>query len=390
MRSARAAAVVACLVFAVGCTKASDSGGGDADGASPSPSQARPITVNITPSDGDRKVAPDKPVKVAVTGGEVVSVSVKGKGKGAHKVTGETSEDGTSWKSKGTLDPSTKYKVTVKAKNEGGDKSVTASFRTLTPDESVKANVAPLDGSVVGVGQPIAVYLTEPVENRAAVERALDVKTDRDIEGSWRWFSDDEVHYRPKDYWPAHTKVTLDADLSGVHAGPGLWGVEDRKIEFTVGERHISKVNTKKHTMVIKSGGEVVKRMPVSTGNKKYPTKSGVHVVMGKYDTYKMDSTTAGITGSDAYLTTVKYAVRISNSGEFVHAAPWSVGSQGNANVSHGCVNVSTSRAKWFYDFSQPGDIVDVVGTDVEIQPTNGFGDWNVPWSEWKQGSALD
>lgn len=198
MRTARAAAVVTCLILAVGCTKASDgaSGGGGGD-ASPSAAgkQTGQISVKITPSDGDRKVAPNKPVKVTITGGEVVSVSVKGKGGG--KVTGKTSDDRSSWESAGTLRPSTSYTVKVDAKNDGGDKSASASFTTLTPKATVKALVAPLNGSVVGVGQPIAVYLTKPVKDRAAVERALHVKTSREVEGSWRWFSDKEVHYRP-------------------------------------------------------------------------------------------------------------------------------------------------------------------------------------------------
>ncbi|MQA05516.1 MAG: L,D-transpeptidase family protein [Streptosporangiales bacterium] len=388
MRTARALAVAACLVLAVGCTQTSDdpSDRSTKQAQTASPKQTGPISVKITPADGTQEVAPNKPVQVTVSGGEVVSVEVKGKG----NVTGETLSDGTSWKSAGTLHPASSYRVKVRAKNEGGDKSTTAKFTTMPVSNTVKASVAPLDGSVVGIGQPVAVYLSQPVKNRAAVERALEVKTDKKIEGSWRWFSDDELHFRPKEYWPAHTKVVLNADLAGVKAAPGLWGVEDRKIKFTIGKKQTSVVNTKKHTMAIKVNDKVVKRMPVSTGSAKYPTKSGIHVVMGKADPYEMDSTTAGITGSDAYLTTVRYAVRISNSGEFVHAAPWSASSQGRRNVSHGCVNVTTERALWFYNFSQVGDIVDVVGTDVQIEPTNGFGDWNLSWEEWQKGSALD
>lgn len=392
MRATRAVAVVACLVLAAGCTGASGDAGGGSDRGSASPSatepgkQTGPISVKISPVDGAKKVAPNKPIKVTVSGGKLESVSVKGKG----KVTGKLASDGLSWQSAGTLHPSEAYTVTVKAANDGGDKSARASFRTLSVSNSVKASIAPLDGSTVGVGQPIAVYLTDPVKDRAAVERAMKVVSDKDVEGSWRWFSPTELHYRPKEYWPAHTKVKLKAQLAGVKAAPGLWGVEDRTIDFEIGEKHHSVVNAKKHIMVVKSGDKVVKKMPVSTGSKKYPTKSGIHVVSGKADPYKMDSTTAGITGGDAYLTTVRYAVRISNSGEFVHAAPWSAGSQGRRNVSHGCVNVTTERALWFYNFSLPGDIVDVTGTPEKLAPTNGFGDWNISWTEWQKGSALD
>lgn len=391
MRTTRLTAALACLALVSACTQTSggDGGGGGASGSgTPSPKQTGAITVHITPADHARKVAPNKPIKVTVTGGGISSVTVRA-GEGGGRVTGKTAADGTSWQSSGTLHPSASYTVTVHAENEARTTRATSTFTTLTPQKSVKAAIAPLDGSTVGVGQPIGVYLTEPAKDRAAVERALTVETDKHVEGVWHWFSSTELHFRPQSYWPAHTKVTLHADLAGVKAAPHVWGVQNRTIRFTVGARHYSVVNAKTHRMTIRSGDEVVKRYPVSTGRPQYPTKSGIHVVMGKADPYTMRSSTWGITGAGAYVTTVRYAVRISNSGEFVHAAPWSAGEQGRNNVSHGCVNISTSRARWFYDFSQPGDIVKVVGTKDTLQPTNGFGDWNVSWSDWVAGSAL-
>lgn len=385
------AVAVACLGLAVGCTSASDQAGGTKGPGHTSPTPAAeetgPISVRVTPDDGTKKVKPNAPIKVRVTGGALTKVTVKKKG--GKKVHGKLAKDGTSWTSSALLRPSTSYVVRVKAKNDAHTKKARSTFTTLTPSSPVKASIAPLDGSTVGVGQPIAVYLSKPVRNRAAVERALKVTTNRHVRGVWHWFSDDELHFRPREYWPAHTKVTLHADLAGVHAGHGRWGVQNRTIKFRVGDKHVSTVNAKTHKMKVRSGGDLVKKMPVSTGRPSYPTKSGIHVVMGKADPYHMDSTTAGITGSNAYQVTVRYAVRISNSGEFVHAAPWSVGSQGSSNVSHGCVNLSTSRAAWFYNFTQTGDIVKVKGTDAKLQPTNGFGDWNVAWHKWVEGSAL-
>lgn len=392
MRTTRLLAALACLALTAACTQTTGNGDGGDGGASgsgtPSPRQTGPISVRIVPADDAADVVPNKPISVTVTGGDIASVSVKA-GKGGGKVTGKTAADGASWQSSGTLHPSASYTVTVRAKNDARTASARASFTTLTPRQSVKAAIAPLDGSTVGVGQPIGVYLSEPAKDRAAVERALTVETDKDVTGVWHWFSSTELHFRPRTYWPAHTKVTLHADLAGVKAARGVWGVQNRTIRFTVGARHYSVVNAKTHRMTIRSGDEVVKRYPVSTGRTQYPTKSGIHVVMGKADPYTMRSSTWGVTGAGAYVTTVRYAVRISNSGEFVHAAPWSAGQQGRNNVSHGCVNVSTSRAKWFYDFTQPGDIVKVVGTKEKLQPTNGFGDWNVSWSDWVAGSAL-
>ncbi|MGH3094940.1 MAG: L,D-transpeptidase [Streptosporangiales bacterium] len=386
------AVAAACLALAAGCTSASGSDqagskGADAS-ATPAAQETGPITVRVTPNDGAKKVKPNESVKVSVSGGALTTVTVKKTG-GGKKIHGEMAGDGTSWTSSVLLRPSASYVVRVKAKNDARTKKERAAFTTLTPSSTVKASIAPLDGMTVGVGQPIGVYLSNPVRDRAAVEKALKVTTNKDVHGVWHWFSDDELHFRPRDYWPAHTKVTLHADLAGVHAGPGRWGAQDRTIKFRVGDKHVSTVHAKTHQMRVRSGGDLVKKMPVSTGRPEYPTKSGVHVVMSKSDPYQMDSTTAGITGSDAYNVTVRYAVRISNSGEFVHAAPWSVGSQGSANVSHGCVNLSMARAAWFYDFSQPGDIVRVKGTDAQLQPTNGFGDWNVAWKKWVEGSAL-
>lgn len=388
MRPARVIVAAGCLALTAGCTAAGSERGGSAGdaGQTPAAQATGPITVRVSPDDDATGVKPNRTVKVTVSGGTLTSVSVRTKGDKAH---GKLSADRASWTSSGTLHLSARYRVVVQAKNAGGSDTTTTAFRTLKPRQSVKASVAPLDGETVGVGQPIAVYLSEPVKNRAAVERAMKVTSSRDVEGVWHWFSDSELHFRPRHYWPAHTTVTLHANLAGVKAGHGLWGVQDRTIKFRIGDKHISVVNARTHQMTVRSGGEVVRTMPVSTGRPQYPTKSGAHVVMSKSDPYTMDSTTAGITGSNAYLVTVRYAVRISNSGEFVHAAPWSVSSQGHANVSHGCVNLSTARAGWFYRFAQRGDVVVVRGTRARLAPTNGFGDWNVSWHDWVAGSAL-
>ena len=54
--------------------------------------------------------------------------------------------------------------------------------------------------------------------------------------------------------------------------------------------------------------------------------------------------------------------MRITWSGVYLHAAPWSVGSQGSTNVSHGCINMSPEDAATYYDMSIPGDPVTVQG----------------------------
>jgi lipoprotein-anchoring transpeptidase ErfK/SrfK len=249
----------------------------------------------------------------------------------------------------------------------------------------------PLDGETVGVGLPIGVWFSAPVADRAAVERRLEVSSSKPVTGAWHWFADNEVHYRPKAYWPSGSKVTLRARLAGTDAGEGVWGVADRAIRFSVGERRISVVDVRTHRMKVTSGGRTLRVLPVSTGRERYPTTNGVHFVLEKNQAKVMDSSTVGIprNGPGGYYQRVAWSVRISNSGEFVHAAPWSTGSQGSANVSHGCVNLSTANAAWFFGQTRRGDVVEVRGSPKRPGRSFGVADWNMSWSRWLAGSAL-
>jgi lipoprotein-anchoring transpeptidase ErfK/SrfK len=248
----------------------------------------------------------------------------------------------------------------------------------------------PLDGETVGVGLPIGVWFNQPVADRAAVERRLQVSSSEKVTGAWHWFNDREIHYRPRSYWPAGAKVTLAARLAGTDAGRGLWGVADRTIRFTIGERRVSVVDVRSHRMKVTSGGRTLRTLPVSTGREKYPTTNGVHFVIEKNAVKLMDSSTVGIPRSSpgGYYQKVAWSVRISNSGEFVHAAPWSTGSQGRANVSHGCVNLSTVNAAWYFRLTRRGDVVEVRGSPKRPGASFGVADWNMSWSRWLAGSA--
>jgi lipoprotein-anchoring transpeptidase ErfK/SrfK len=237
---------------------------------------------------------------------------------------------------------------------------------------------------------PIALFFNRAVKDKAAVERRLEVTSSAKVQGAWHWFGDEEVRYRPRTYWPAGVRVTLRAGLAGVDAGGGVWGVASRTIRFRIGDRHVSTVNVHSHRMSVTRNGRVVRTMPASTGRDQYPTTNGVHTVLGKERSRIMDSSTVpGIPASEGYRLRVEWAVRISNSGEFVHSAPWSVGAQGRANVSHGCVNLSPANATWFYGFSRRGDIVKVVGSPRKPGQTEGLLEWNRSWAEWLAGSAL-
>jgi len=365
------------------------SGGGHAaprsgsDGAAKATTTEPPPPVSFTPADGQKDVALDGSVLVSVQRGKLTSVSVSGP-KDKAPLPGQLDPSSSRWTSAGPLAPATTYQVTAKVvAPNGAESDATASFTTLAPTSKITAaRVAPLNGMTVGVGQPIALSLSAPVKDHAAVERHLTVTTDPPVAGSWLWLSDSQLHWRPQEYWVPKTKVSFEAALAGVDFGNGQWGTESRKVAFTIGDSHISVVDATSHQMTVTTNGQLERTIPVSTGKDKDPTKSGVHVVMDKEQTTVMDSATTGIpAGSpDAYKLTVHWNVRISNSGEFVHAAPWSVGSQGRRNVSHGCVNASVADATWFFKYSQLGDVVEVKNTPAKLELTNGFGDWNVPF----------
>jgi lipoprotein-anchoring transpeptidase ErfK/SrfK len=367
-------------------------GSGAADGGTreAGTTQVAPVQLTVTPRNKATRVALDAEARVVADSGRLRAVQVTAAG--GKRLEGELAEDGRSWVSSGAMAPATRYRVVAEAVDDAGTPTRRqSSFTTLRPRAELRAAIMPLDGETVGVGLPIGVWFTEPVADRAAVERRLEVSSSKPVTGAWHWFADNEAHYRPKTYWPSGSKVTLRARLAGTDAGRGVWGVADRTIRFTIGERRVSVVDVRTHRMKVTSGGRTLRVLPVSTGRERYPTTNGVHFVLEKNPVKVMDSSTVGIprNGPGGYYQRVAWSVRISNSGEFVHAAPWSTGSQGSANVSHGCVNLSTANAAWFFRLTRRGDVVEVRGSPK--RPGNSFGvaDWNMSWSKWLAGSAL-
>jgi lipoprotein-anchoring transpeptidase ErfK/SrfK len=354
-------------------------------GATPVP-QAR---IAVTPATGAVDVRPDLPVTVTATKGRLTEVTVRD---GEDRDVGGTlAADGSTWTSTGRLRLGADYSVSAAAVDANGLATREATrFTTLVPKKDLATSISPLTGSTVGVGMPIVVRLTEPVTNRAQVQQGLVVTTSRPVEGAWRWVSDEELHYRPREYWPAGTRVKLDVRLRGLDAGGGVWGDEDRTIRFRVGASMISVVEIAKHRMTIYRNGKVARRVPISTGKAGFLTRNGIKVISEKHRLKVMDASTIGIGRGDPeyYRLDVRYALRVTNSGEFVHAAPWSAGSQGRVNVSHGCVGMSTANAIWLFDHTHVGDVVQVVGSPRTLEPGNGWTDWNVPWETWLAGSA--
>jgi len=350
----------------------------------------------VLPADGAAGLSPASAILVSVGHGELDSVTVEdsaGTSVGGAIASGENGSGSPLWQPTEPLLYGESYTVTAEATGEDGEQvSSTSTFDTVAPTVQVFPAIGPLDGTTVGVGMPIRVYFDQPVTDRAAAERNLIVSTSVAVVGGWNWFSDTEVHWRPQVYWPAYTEVRLDANMYGVNLGNGAWGKLDRSIAFTVGASHISIADASTYTMQVYSDGALVQTYPVSMGTPENATRSGPHVVIDKERNKIMDSTTYGLAlDAGGYLTEVEYATRISNNGEFVHAAPWSVAQQGNSNVSHGCINLAPERAAWFFDFSQIGDVVEVINGGPMLGPVDGdIYDWAIPWETWLQGSALN
>jgi lipoprotein-anchoring transpeptidase ErfK/SrfK len=332
-------------------------------------------------------------VEISVTDGELGEVTVTddaGTEVAGDVADGDT-EDVEVWTPQEPLAYGTTYTLTATA--EGSDEQpaeATSTFTTVTPEAVTTPSIGPLDGQTVGVGMPIRVYFEQPVGDRAAVESRLRVTSSTPTDGVWSWISDTEVHFRPSQYWPADTDVTVDADLYGVDFGEGVWGEKDRTVSFHVGERHVSIADASTHRMQVYDGDRLVQDWPMSAGSPDTPSYNGPHVVTELNADRVMDSSTYGVPADSpgGYRTPVQWAVRLSDNGEFVHAAPWSVAQQGSSNVSHGCINLSTENARWFYDFSQPGDVVEIRNSDAGPL-TSSIADWTVPWDRWRAGSAL-
>lgn len=346
------------------------------------------LTASVT--DGAVGVTVDAPVTVSAEDGVLGMVNMVDEDDGA-MVAGQLSRDGLQWKTTDPLGYNKRYTLTAQSLGLGGMTSSSMTFQTHSPKNLTMPYLLPNDGEVVGVGQPVAVRFDENVPNRQAAERAISVVTNPRVEGAFYWLNNREVRWRPQNYWKPGTTVDVAVNTYGVDLGGGLFGQENVTTHFTIGDEVIATADDDTKVLTIRRNGEVVKTMPISMGKASTPTNNGTYIVGDRLSHMIMDSSTYGVPSNapNGYRTEVDYATQISYSGIYVHAAPWSVGSQGYSNVSHGCLNVSTSNAQWFYENSKRGDVVQISNTSGSLLPgTDGLGDWNIPWPEWKAGNA--
>ncbi|MFC8292300.1 Ig-like domain-containing protein [Streptomyces sp. NPDC057242] len=388
--------VLSCTLLAVTVTAGATACAGSDD---------HPLTVKAydaadqlavsAPADG-AKADPEKPLEITAKGDEGRITDVTAVDASGRHLAGELTADGRRWRSTATLAAGARYTVRVATEDEDGAPGArTFTFETAPAKRALTAVFGPEAGTY-GVGQPITAELSLPVKDRASraiVERALKVRSTPSVEGSWYWVDDKKLHFRPKEYWPAGATVTVSGNLDGLKVGDKLYGGGSKPLKLTIGDRIEAVADAGTHHMTVKRNGEVINTIPVTTGKPGFDTRNGVKVVLGKEYYVRMRGTTVGIAegSSESYDLPVYYATRVTWSGEYVHAAPWSVGSQGVANVSHGCVGMSTGNAAWFFETVRPGDIVKTVNSSGDTMEGfgNGFGDWNLSWDKWLQGSAL-
>jgi lipoprotein-anchoring transpeptidase ErfK/SrfK len=334
-----------------------------------------------------------KPLRLHVVNGALSAVKIRQPGLGV--LAGTFNKTRTHWRSVRPLIPSARLQAKISYVDlDHKTINKTLQIRTPAAKNHVNALLSPGAGNTVGVGSPIVVTFDRPVptSKRAAVEAGLSVKATPSVVGAWHWMSDQDVHWRPPSYWKPGTKVEISSDLQGVNFGGGVWGAVGRHhTSFTIGASHISEVDIATHQMKVFDNGTLIKTFPVSTGRESLPTMDGVHIAIEKSRVVQMDSATVGVPkGSPGYYNeTVYWDVRISDGGEFVHAAPWSVAQQGHINVSHGCVNLSTANAEWFYNWALNGDVIDVyAGVRPPSATDPGTADWNMSWKKWLAGDA--
>lgn len=342
-----------------------------------------PTLLSIAPASAETTVRPDRPVTVSLVNGELTAVTlVTADGT---ELEGEVDGTGT-WRNTDPLAAGASY--TVRASARGTDGTLvtdTSTFSTASASRLVSTTLIPGDDWEVGVGMPVVVVFSRPVTNRRAAEAAMSVTSTPAVTGGWRWFSDTEAHWRPEEYWPAGARVTVRAATSGTELADGAWGRRTVTTSFTIARRQIMTVDIAGHTLTVKREGSVVRTLPVTTGKPRFATRNGIKVVMDRESLVRMNSETTGIDASDpeAYDLQVKWAMRLTWSGEYLHAAPWSVGSQGRANVSHGCTGLSTANARWLYDNTKIGDVVVFTNGSRELEWGNGYTDWNMPFEEY-------
>jgi lipoprotein-anchoring transpeptidase ErfK/SrfK len=358
-------------------------------GPSPAAQRARARALaasaapRITPATGATGVATAGGVTVTSPGGRIRAMAVTAHGS---PVSGTvvTARDRRSavWHSTWALHTGTRYTVSATAvTSDGTAVTRTSVFRTLVPRRTFHTQIYEGYGQTFGVGMPVILTFSQPITDRAAVERTLQLRTSKPVTGAWYWDGDKTLYFRPRNYWPIHTAVTLAAHLDGVQGAPGMYATRDLSQAFRIGGSLIVTASTATHYMHVYRDGRLLYTWPISTGRPGDDTPDGTYLTIDKGNPVLM-------TGP-GYSLEVPWSVRFTWTGDYLHDAYWSVGEQGFINVSHGCVNMAPADAQTYYEMETPGDPVMITGSPLAGTWDNGWTVWFLTWKQLLRGSAL-
>ncbi|MER7198696.1 hypothetical protein CG723_38595 [Streptomyces sp. CB01635] len=357
--------------------------------------------IKIAPKNGSDNASINNAAAVTVSKGSLTNVKMTTVEGAA--VQGQISADKKSWKPAGQLQRATVYKIAAEAKDSSGRAAhENSTFTTVSQANSFIGNFTPEDGSTVGVGMPVSINFDKAITNKADVQKGITVSSSSGQEVVGHWFGNQRLDLRPQDYWTGGSTVTLKLNLDGVEGANGVYGVQQKTVTFKIGRNQVSTVDAATKTMTVTRDGKVVKTIPISAGSPENKTYQGQMVISEKFKETRMDGSTVGFKDDDGKgeydIKDVPHAMRLSNSGTFIHGNYWGAKSIfGGANTSHGCVGLSDAKGAndpntpgaWFYDNSMVGDVVVVKNTgDKTIQPDNGLNGWNLDWAQWTAGSA--
>jgi lipoprotein-anchoring transpeptidase ErfK/SrfK len=367
--------------------------------------------IQITPASGSQDADPSDGITVTAAKGTLKNVVVNtgsspsagasppaaaspstsatsASGSASDSVPGSLSPGDKAWHTQWSLSPGQSYTVTASAQVAGqGTLTRTVSFRTLTPNSTFHTQIFEGYQQTYGVGIPIMLTFSEPITNRAAVERSLQLTTSKPVVGAWYWDGNEHLDFRPENYWPAGTQVSLTGHLAGVEGATGMYGAANLTQSFSIGDSVIAVTSATAHETKIYINGALRYTWPASTGKASTATHEGTYVAIEKENPVRMVGGTPGTSGY--YNELVPYSVRFTFSGDYMHDAPWSVGDQGNTNVSHGCVNLSPADSAIYYNLAIPGDPITVTDSTKAGQWDDGWTEWFLSWSDLLKGSAL-
>jgi lipoprotein-anchoring transpeptidase ErfK/SrfK len=282
-----------------------------------------------------------------------------------------------------------------------GPSGVPSDSSSPSPTATPKPTGAPVhvrlyqgDGSTWGVGMPIIAYLSAKITDSKSFNDATKVTVNgQQVQGAWFFMNSTiyqgyplEAHYRLQDYWPGHAQIHMDLPVQGLSAGPNLVFDDSLTLDMNTGPKNITAVDGKAERMIVTSDDKQVFSFPVSLGKATTPTYNGIKVVIDKKNPERM----IGHDPGDQYNVLVPWSCRLTNSGEYIHAASWNGGNIGQRSTSNGCTNLNVNDAQNYYNFAQLGDVATYVNTGGGTMPSwDGYGDWNLPWTTWQGGGIV-